>query len=199
MKKTVKLPIENDEFQKKLDSKMKDPVMRKLSAKARFRYDYIPIAARLKAAGLSDAALAYVLEVKPNTISSWKERYPDFKAACDNGKELAVQHLVAKGIMAAGGYDFEEETETYRINDEGAEVLASRKVRKKHQKSDPHLLVFMLSNLSKGEWRSMKNVEINEKKMNLNVSVSGEIEADAIRRLAGRLTKKVESKAKDAE
>jgi uncharacterized protein YjcR len=128
---------------------------------------------------MGEKDLAYVLGVKPATIKQWKRRYDEFKTSCGSGKELAVKYLINNGLRAAMGYDYEEvETETSN----GVEVKVKRKL--KHQPPNTTLLIFFLLNLS-DEFHNTKQVEVSETKRNLTISVTGELESEQIRKLAG--------------
>jgi len=188
-------PILNDKDTKSVECLGSGKERKEIHKQSKFKYNFIEIAARLKAAGFSDKDLGYALGVNHSTVTAWKKMYPEFGAACKEGTESAVKYLVAKGLKGAAGYDYEEvETkyktiDTHRMTPEGEPILkeipVTRKVTKKHQKSDPMLLCFMLINLSKGEFRNTKYIE--QKTTTVNVDVSAQLEADTIKRLAGKL------------
>lgn len=175
-----------------------DPKKYRLRKGAKFNYGFVKLAARLKASGFTDEDLAYVFNVKPRTVESWRERYPQFKRACDNGKEMAAAYLVSQGIRAASGYEYEEETIKYVTvqgeDSEPQEIVKERTVTTKYQKPDGQLLMFLLSNFSGGKYRHIRNVEVDHRETRLNINLVGQLEADNIARLAGKLVKKIESK-----
>jgi len=71
----------------------------KTRKRIKWNYDFVRVAARLVAAGHSEKDLGYVLGVQPCTIKTWKARYPQFKAACGNGKRIATNYLVSNGLI----------------------------------------------------------------------------------------------------
>jgi hypothetical protein len=149
--------------------------------KGKFREDFVPVAARLKAAGFSDDDLAYSFGVTHDTIEKWKKKYPTFKAVCNNGKQMAARYLVAQGLKAAAGYEYEETQTEYMqkmVDNKIVELPGKTRVTKKF--------------LSGGEYKYIKNVEVNENKTTLNVDLQAKLETDEIKRLAGRLTKRIE-------
>jgi len=86
-------------------------VRRKLQKGAKYNYDFVQVASRMVAAGMTEKEIGYWLGVKPTTISKWKQRYEEFKLATDSkssAKKIAVSHLVANGLRSAMGYDYEE-------------------------------------------------------------------------------------------
>lgn len=192
--------------------KWDDPVkVYKVRKRARFNYDYVMVAARLVAAGFTEIDLAYALDVKPRTIKSWKDRYPQFKKACGNGKVIAKAYLVSKGLRAACGYNYDEETWVERVtgvDDEGndiREMVCTKRVNK-YQKPDAGLLTFFLINMCPEEFSNTKTINVNETKKSMNLELTGTIESDQIKEFAGKLlvaadkldkSKKVESKVID--
>lgn len=148
---------------------------------AKFSTEFAEVALRLKAAGFNDDDLAYALGVTRVTINRWQGQYPFFKQAVQEGRSVAVKHLVATAIRAACGYDYEEIDEEKALDGTVKKTL----VKKKHQKPDSYLLTFMLINLAPEQFRNTKYL-IEEKKA-LNIDVSAQLEADQIERLSGKL------------
>lgn len=176
------------------NSTVGSPIRRKLQKGAKFNFDFVEMASRMVAAGMTETDLGYVLGVKPGTIKKWKQRYAEFKEACSSGKEIAKQYLVAKGLRAAMGYDYEEVDQVLERNKDG-EMYVKKETRKlKHKAVDKDLLIFFLINMARGsgEWRNVKSIEITEKKQNVNIHLSGHIESDTIRKLAGAAIKQAE-------
>jgi len=179
----------------------------KTRKRIKWNYDFVKIAARLVASGHSEKDLGYVLGVQASTIAKWKQRYPQFRAACDNGKAIATNYLISSGLKAACGYDYEEEVWERKKtgeDDEGNPVWEMECIKrtKKHQKPDAGLLQFFLINMS-DSFTNTKNINITENSKNLDIKITGQIESDMIREFAGKLLaeadeadkkKKVESK-----
>lgn len=198
-------PLNKTEAKKEDYAKWDDePKKYKVRKRAKFNYKFIQIAARLIAAGHTESDIGYVLGVKKSTVASWKQRYPQFKAACDNGKVMARNYLVSKGLRAAGGYDYSEETfELRAVEGEVERQLVCIKRVNKHQKPDGNLLTFFLVNMDPDTFSFTKHVKIDETKKSPNLELTGQIESKQIKEFAGKLleaadkldkTKKVESK-----
>ncbi len=161
---------------------------RKLKKGAKYNHDFAQVAARMAAAGMNMDDIGRFLGVKPATVEKWKQRYAEFQKAWKSGKEVAKQYLIANGLRAAMGYDYEEVEETWDRDKETGELICTkRKVRLKHKPVDSTLLIFFLINDSGGEYRNVRNVEVTEQKSSVNVNVTGQLPSEKIRELAGKL------------
>lgn len=205
------------------DSTTGKAIRRKLRKGAKFNYDFVQVASRMVAAGMTEKDIGYVLGVKPTTISQWKQRYPEFKSATDSessAKKIAVAYLVANGLRSATGYDFEEVDQVFEniVNPDydpddkdckeksTVRVLKKETVKLKHRPPDKDMLIFFLLNLSK-EYHNIRSIQIDQTKKQINVSITGQLESGDIRKLAGaafqtadsmdQKTKVVESKVVD--
>ena len=150
------------------------------------------MAARAKAAGMSDEQVAYLCGISVTSLTRWKNKYPEFQRACTEGKAVAIQYLISKGLQAAGGYEVEETTVEFIIVD-GKEVIKSRKVKTKHVACDKTLLMFFLMNMSPESFKDTREININEKHT-YEFDVK---ESSKIQELCGELAKHV--KIIDAE
>jgi predicted transcriptional regulator len=196
-------------------------IKRKLRKGAKYDMEFVQIASRLVAAGMTEKDVGYVLGVKPATIKQWKQRYPEFMEATgskSSAKQIAAAHLVANGLHSAMGYDFEEidqvlvrkENPDYDSDVEGSEetiLVVIKETRKtKHRPPDKDLLQFFLLNIS-DEYHNTKTIRIDETKKQINVNITGHLESGDIRKLAGaafktaddmdKSVKMVESKVSD--
>jgi len=160
----------------------------KVRKRAKFNYNFVAVAARLIAAGHTESDIGYVLGVKKSTVAGWKQRYPQFKAACDNGKTMARNYLVSKGLRAAGGYDYSEETfELRNVEGEEEKQLVLIKKVNKHQKPDGNLLQFFLTNMDPENFTFTKNIKIDQTNKPMNLELTGQIESKQIKEFAGKL------------
>ena len=174
------------------------PIRRKLQKGAKYNYDFVQIASRMVAAGMTEKEIGYWLGVKPGTIKKWKQRYEEFKLATDSkssAKKIAGAYLVANGLRAATGYDFEEVDQVLTKNEEGEMVVIKETRKLKHKAVDKDLLIFFLINMARGsgEWSNVKSIEVTEKRQNLNINLTGQIESDTIRKLAGAAIKQADA------
>ena len=150
------------------------------------------------ASGMSEKEIGYWLGVKPGTIKKWKQRYEEFKLATDSkssAKKIAGAYLVTSGLRAATGYDIEEVDQVLTKNEDGEMVVIKETRKLKRRPADKDLLIFFLINMSRGsgEWKNVKSIEVTEKKQNLNINLTGVIESDTIRKLAGAAIKQADS------
>ena len=198
-------------------------IKRKLKKGAKYNFDFVQIASRLVAAGMTEKDVGYVLGVKPTTISKWKQRYGEFKLATDSkssAKKIAVSHLVANGLRSAMGYDYEEvdqvfetiENPAYDSTDENCKeesfirIMKKETVKLKHRPPDKDMLFFFLINLD-DEYHNVRSIQVEQTKKQVNVSITGHLESSDIRKLAGaafktadildKRTKVIESKIID--
>ena len=198
-------------------------VRRKLQKGAKYNYDFVQVASRMVAAGMTEKEIGYWLGVKPTTISKWKQRYEEFALATNSqssAKKIAAAHLVANGLRSAMGYDFEEVDQVFEMIDnpeydpddenhkEPKRIQGLKKETRKlkHRAPDKDLLMFFLLNLS-DEYHNVKSVTIEQTKKQINVNITGKLESSDIRKLAGaafkvadgvdKQTKVIESKVID--
>ncbi len=176
-------------------------IKRKLRKGAKYNFEFVQVASRMVAAGMTEKDIGYVLGVKPTTIAQWKQRYEEFALATNSqssAKKIAVAHLVANGLRSAMGYDTEEVDQVfekavnpnYDPDDEDCKenptvlVLKKETVKLKHRPPDKDLLMFFLLNLS-DEYHNVKSVTIEQTKKQINVNITGQLESSDIRKLAG--------------
>ncbi len=196
-------------------------IKRKIRKGAKYDMSFVQIASRLVAAGMTEREVGYVLGVKPATVKQWKQRYKEFADATNNkssAKQIAVAHLIASGLQAAMGYDYEDVDQTLKRvtnhkwdpdNPDSEEFIfiIEKETRKtKHRPPDKDLLQFFLLNLT-DEYTNTKTIRIDETKKNINLNITGHLESSDIRKLAGaafktaddmdKSTKRVESKIID--
>ena len=161
-----------------------------------YKPEYANMAGRLVAAGFGEQDLGYTFNCAKGTIKTWKKRYPEFKAACIEGKRREVQKLVAKALYAAGGYDYTVH-KAKTIRDKDGKITKTEETNiDTHQPANERLLVFLLANFSNqlgdNEWISTKKLEIEQK--NISVQITGDAASLAIQKLAGGLLTKNQRK-----
>ncbi len=183
------------------DSTTGKAIRRKLQKGAKYNYDFVQVASRMVAAGMTEKEVGYWLGVKPTTISKWKQRYAEFKLATDSkssAKKIAVSHLVANGLRAAMGYDYEEVDQVFETVENPAydsvgenckkepfiRIMKKETVKLKHRAPDKDMLFFFLLNLD-DEYHNVRSIQIDETKRQINVNITGHLESSDIRKLAG--------------
>ncbi len=166
---------------------------KKIARDAKFSPEFLEVATRLVAAGLTQKDLAFVLNTTPARIQFWMRKNELFRKACLDGKGVAKSYLIAQGLKAAGGFYSDEVN--YKIKrkvlDDGTivEFAAEESHFKRFIKPDSTLLMFMLCNLSrqlkdKELWTSQHKIEVDETKK-ISIKISGKVATEQISRLAG--------------
>src|SRR5688572_12611352 len=89
--------------------------------RSKFKVEYIGIAARLAAHGMSNDRVAMYLGVAPRTFDDWLARHPKLREAMVIPKEIADGLVVMSLFDLARGYDYYEE-EAKVINGEIVKV-----------------------------------------------------------------------------
>ena len=183
-------------------------IRRKLKKGAKYNYDFVQVASRMVAAGMTEKEIGYWLGVKPTTISKWKQRYEEFALATNSqssAKKIATAHLVANGLRSAMGYDFEEVDQVFEMtdnpdydpNDENCkeprliQALKKETRKLKHRAPDKDLLMFFLLNLS-DEYHNVRSIQIEQTKKQISVNITGQLESSDIRKLAGAAFKEAD-------
>ncbi len=181
---------------------------RKLQKGAKYNYDFVQVASRMVAAGMTEKEVGYWLGVKPTTISKWKQRYEEFKLATDSkssAKKIAAAHMVANGLRSATGYDYEEVDQVFKMIDNPdydpakenckepklIQVLEKETRKLRHRPVDKDLLMFFLLNLS-NEYHNVKSIQIEQTKKQISVNITGHLESSDIRKLAGAAFKEAD-------
>jgi len=181
----------------KLPIKKESDIIKTRRAKnIKFDYKFVKMASRLMASGVRQKDLAFVMGVHPQTISNWKAKYPVFRKALEDGKEMAVSGLINTGLRAATGYEIEETTTEYVKDRESGEwVEIKKRVVSKQRDPNPSLLMFFLTNLAPEQFK--KRVEVDSRSM--KVSLNGDDIKHGIQELAGKLSEIDVTDAVDAE
>jgi len=126
------------------------------------------------------------------------KKHADFKAAIEQGKEIARQHLIAEGMKAACGYDYTEENEKWKPEgvdrETGKPVMVLQEVSKfkRHRAPDGKLLLAFLSRLDP-EFRKMYQRTVAGLHKSLTLKVSGKLESEKLQNLFGRLLEQQDS------
>ena len=153
-----------------------------ISPNSSFNFRYIEMAAKLKAAGFSNADIAYTFGMNPGTIQTWIKKHPGFARAIKEGKGVAASYVVSKAFKSACGYEYEEENIKY---DKDGEVVG-RSVFKKHQAPNPKLIMWLLCNLEPDTWKSEHKILVEQDK-HITIKLDGNMASKQIERLAGKL------------
>ena len=155
------------------------------------------LAAKLTACGFTRAELGYILGVSDVTIWNWLKEHPEFADAIEQGQASTVKFLVAQALRSAVGYEYVESTRTYKMV-EGRKVQVGEQSWVRQRAPSEAMLMFLMINLSKGEFKNTKFIETKSMNVSASVEVRGELEADEIRKLAGKLSSIADSRENKA-
>jgi hypothetical protein len=178
----------------------------KLSMRDKINPQMYPVIQNLVAIGCSETDIGLILGYAGKDIRSFlanrKRTDPAVKEACEMGKHLAKIIIVKSLMKVALGYEYTEIDETHRLLPNGklGTFPVERKVKRRYAKPDVKALELLAYNLLQDDFK--RKMEVENKSVNLELS--GEVEKDDIRKLAGKLLeladiKKVESKEIEPE
>ena len=154
----------------------------------KFDMKFVEMAEKLKAAGFSNNDLAYVFGVYDHSrINNWMKKVPELEKAIESGRQMARKKLIAKGLKAAWGYDYEEFNEKWKPDKESGElILESRSVFKKHKPADSKLMCTFLAVLDP-EFKKVFQKATDAVNKKIVVKIDGKVEASKIEQLADKL------------
>lgn len=99
--------------------------------------------------GKNQREIAEIVGVKPNTISTWKEKDLEFSIALRENQAIADDMVEASLFKRATGYDYTEEFATR----EGIQEL------RKHAPPDSGSIQFWLRNRRPDDWKDRQEIE----------------------------------------
>ena len=156
-------------------------IMRKWDVK------FYEMAEKLKSLGFSNKDLGFFLgNVSTSTIKDWMKKKPKLKLAIEAGREVARKKLIASGLKAAWGYDYEESNEKFTPDESGTLVLKERSVFHKHKPPDTKLMLTFLAVLDP-EFRHVYQRASEGVNKNITLKIDGKLESKKMQELAGRL------------
>jgi len=174
------------------------------SVAERFSKAYIGQAARLAAAGFSNADLCYTWGIDKFDLLEWRKRHPELDRAIKEGKKYELQRLLAKCYLAAEGYKYKTRKRTATKNADGSIKQVKEEEFENFQTPDNTMLVFLICNLTRQlgleddeTWLSKQRLEIESR--NLNVSITSEDITNQIAKLAGNLLVENDSNCKEVQ
>ena len=89
--------------------------MTKMGAPTKYKSEYSEICRKLALLGKTDVQMAEILGVTDRTFYNWKNQYPEFFQAINNGKHFADAEVAASLYERALGYSHKEQ----RVFNEG--------------------------------------------------------------------------------
>ena len=122
--------------------------------------------------GWDQKAIANCFCVAESTISEWKKKYPEFRRAIDEGKDMLVAKAVGVGWeMATGGYLQGKTVLTY-------DAKTGRFVEKLVQDTlppSPVLLKHFLENMAPESFKAKQEVDLNVEGVDFTLKVVDQV------------------------
>lgn len=98
--------------------------------------------------GLCEKDIAAKLGISTTTLETYKQKYPEFKAALQEAKAAVVSDVFAALLKRAKGYDYEEKKVYRKVDDEGKETEYTE-VTRKHEPPNVAACSLLLKNLDR--------------------------------------------------
>lgn len=134
---------------------------KKAGAPTLYKSEYCKIAeAACKNLGADDKSLAKLFSVTPDSITKWKDKYPEFLLFIKKGRDEYDVKEVEKSLrMRATGYEYTETTQKQLKNKEG-EISTEILVAKKRMAPDTGACIFWLVNRNPDRWKHVQRTII---------------------------------------
>lgn len=100
--------------------------------------------------GLTNEQIAINIGCNPDTLYTWKKKYPEISESLKRGKEVIDRQVENALLKRALGYEVEEIT--YEYGEEVKKVV-------KQVPPDTTAQIFWLKNRKPDEWRDSRNIE----------------------------------------
>ena len=107
--------------------------------------------------GLTNEQMSAKIGINPDTLYTWKNRFPEISDALKRGKEVVDIKVENALYKRALGYNYEEETKEL-ICDE----LVTTKIVTKQIPPDVGAIAFWLKNRKSAQWRDKQPDESNQ-------------------------------------
>lgn len=125
---------------------------------------------RLYRDGYTDKQVAFLLEIKEQTITNWKKRHPKFFASVKDWKVGADGEIEVSLYKRACGYSHPEiKFFSTATGIESVETI-------KHYPPDPTSMIFWLKNRQPEKWRDRSDVELTDKSSETNLELATKLQ-----------------------
>ena len=114
-----------------------------------YKPDFCPIAYKFCLLGATNEDLAELFEVSRNTIGNWLARYPEFKKAMQDGRDVADADVAHSLHQQALGFTHPD-VKILQIEGEAQEVPYNR-----YFPPDRQAAIFWLRNRRRKQWREV--------------------------------------------
>jgi hypothetical protein len=111
--------------------------------------DYCPMAYKFCLLGATNKDLADVFEVSHNTIGNWLARYPEFRKAAQDGRDVADADVAHALLQKAKGFTHQD-VKILQIEGEVEQIEYNR-----YFPPDTQAAIFWLRNRRRKQWREL--------------------------------------------
>lgn len=112
--------------------------------------------------GLSDEQVARNIGINPDTLYTWKARFPEISDALKKGREVVIREVENALVKRARGFSYIEETRERKYNNRTGEFeLVVTKSVQKTVPPDVGAIAFYLKNVAPDKWRDKQNIELS--------------------------------------
>ena len=108
--------------------------------------------------GLSNEQIADNMGIVTSTFYRWVSEHKELKDAIKTTKDICDLQVENALFRRAVGYSYDEEV-TEKINQDGQEIIVSRKTTRKTIPPDTAALIFWLKNRKPEEWKDKQIVD----------------------------------------
>lgn len=161
--------------------------------------DILEQAERMAALNLPRTTIGFVLGMKPKEIEKLWNSSGDFRNAIKAGKDLAEAEFIANMVKAAGGYNYRTKRTSYRWlspeSDHPTKVKTHETIEEKHQPANSALAMFLACNMMPEDFRKESSIKIDKRTQQL--LVTGDLEVESLKKLAGKWNELAEKVKED--
>lgn len=137
-----------------------EPPKRPVGRPTLYKPEYNDQAHKLALLGATDKDMADFFEVNPDTITEWKNKFPEFSVSLKAGKDIADMHLASKLYNRAEGAEWIQE-QAFKVKktkyENGKKIEDYEEVVtvpvKMAAPPDTTALIFWLKNRKSSAWR----------------------------------------------
>jgi hypothetical protein len=168
----------------------------------------LPVVQNLAAQGFTEGEIGMVLGSVNKTdtkimVRNLREDLPEFEKAWRNGVRTADVQLIQKAWQLAMGFQYDETTiEESSVNqqttdDEGntsweSKPVLKRKTIRKYREPSETMLLFLIQNRLKEEFKNVQRVEVDKK----SVNVTAELTQKQMQEISGKLIEHLQNAPK---
>ncbi len=137
-----------------------DKITKRRGPKTKYNVDFPRMAkVACEELGLTDVGLAKLFNVSKASITAWKRRYPEFKVAIKEGKDIFDVEVVEAALLKrALGYTYNEVIKELDLDQN---KLVNKKKIRRHVAPDVKAQIFWLRNRNRERWPDTKKLDSN--------------------------------------